>query len=112
MNGDVFVTYVERVLGPELRAGQVVIMDNLGAHLRTEVRALIEAQGAVLVFLPPYSPDLNPIEMMFSKLKAETRRLEARTRTTASDAIHCAVHAVRPSDCAGWFKHCRYPQWL
>lgn len=110
VNGDVFVTYVEHILAPELRPGQVVVMDNLGAHLRAEVRVLIEARGAELVFLPPYSPDLNPIELMFSKLKAVTRRLGERTKAGVIEAIGVALKAVQPSDCQGWFEHARSPQ--
>lgn len=112
VNGDVFLTYVNRILVPELRAGQVVVMDNLGAHRRAAVRTSIEATGAQLVFLPPYSPDLSPIELMFSKVKSQTRRLEARSKTTVSEAIRVALEAVRPKDCAGWFQHCLFPQCL
>ena len=112
VNGDVFLTYVNRILVPELRAGQVVVMDNLGAHRCSAVRTSIEATGAQLVFLPPYSPDLSPIELMFSKVKSQTRRLEARSKTTVSEAIRVALEAVRPKDCAGWFQHCLFPQCL
>lgn len=112
VNADVFLTYVNRVLVPELRAGQVVVMDNLGAHPREVVRTSIEATGAELVFLPPYSPDLSPIELMFSKVKTQTRRVEARTKTTVSEAIRVALESVRPEDCTGWFQHCLSPQYL
>ena len=104
VNGDVFVTYVREVLVPVLRPGQVVVLDNLGAHLRPTVRELVEATGALLVYLPPYSPDLNPIESMFSKLKAALRALAARTRQGVLDALHQALDAVTPSDAQGWFQ--------
>ena len=76
------------------------------------MRTSIEAAGAELVFLPPYSPDLSPIELMFSKVKTQTRRVEARTKTTVSEAIRVALEAVRPEDCTGWFQHCLSPQYL
>lgn len=105
VNGTVFVTYVREVLVPVLRPGQVVVLDNLGAHLRPKVRELVEATGALLVYLPPYSPDLNPIESMFSKLKAALRALAARTREGVLEALRQALDAVTPSDAQGWFQH-------
>ncbi|WP_344870074.1 IS630 family transposase [Deinococcus aetherius] len=105
VNGNVFVTYVQQVLVPVLRPGQVVVLDNLGAHLRPKVRALVEATGALLVYLPPYSPDLNPIEFMFSKLKAAMRTLAARTSEGVLDALRQALDTVTPSDAHGWFQH-------
>ncbi|MBZ9749785.1 IS630 family transposase [Deinococcus sp. HMF7604] len=105
VNGHVFVTYVREVLVPVLRPGQLVVLDNLGAHLRPEVRELVEAAGALLVYLPPYSPDLNPIESMFSKLKAALRALAARTRDGVLEALRLALDAVTPSDAQGWFQH-------
>lgn len=110
VDGAVFVTYLREVLCPRLRAGQVVVMDNLGALKRPEVTTLIEAQGAIPVYLPPYSPDLNPIELLFSKLNAAMRRLEARTRTTVLAALGHALSTVCASDTAAWFRHCRFPQ--
>lgn len=112
VDGAVFVTYVRDVLCPLLRAGQVVVMDNLGAHLRPEVVAFIEAQGAMVAYLPPYSPDLNPIELLFAKLKAAMRRLQARTRATVIAALNLALHTITPHDAAAWLRHCRLPQWL
>lgn len=107
VNGDVFVTYVQEVLVPVLCPGQVVVLDNLGAHLRPKVRELVEATGALLVYLPPYSPDLNPIEMMFSKLKAALRALAVRTRQGVLNALRQALDAVSPSDAQGWFQQVR-----
>lgn len=104
VNGNVFVTYVRDVLVPVLRPGQVVVLDNLGAHLRPKVRELVEATGALLVYLPPYSPDLNPIESMFSKLKAALRALAARTRGGVLEALRQALDAVTPPDAQGWFQ--------
>lgn len=105
VNGDVFVTYIRQVLVPVLRPGQVVVLDNLGAHLRPQVRELVEATGALLVYLPPYSPDLNPIEFLFSKLKAAMRALAARTREGVLEALRQALDMVTPSDAQGWFQH-------
>ena len=104
VNGDVFVTYIRQVLVPVLRPGQIVVLDNLGAHLRPQVRELIEATGALLVYLPPYSPVLNPIEFMFSKLKAALRALATRTREGVLNALRQALDTVTPSDAQGWFQ--------
>jgi len=104
VNGDVFVAYIRQVLVPVLRPGQVIVLDNLGAHLRPQVRELIESTGALLVYLPPYSPDLNPIEFMFSKLKAALRALAARTQEGVLDALRLALDTVTPSDAQGWFQ--------
>jgi transposase len=105
VDGNVFVTYVREVLVPVLRSGQVVVLDNLGAHLRPKVRELVEATGALLVYLPPYSPDLNPIEFLFSKLKAAMRALAARTREGVLEALRQALDMVTPSDAQSWFQH-------
>lgn len=87
MNGEAFLVYVEKVLVPNLTAGDIVVVDNLPAHKVEGVRAQIEAAGANLLYLPPYSPDLNPIEMAFAKLKAHLRKAAARTRDSLWDAI-------------------------
>ena len=107
-NAQIFETYIEHFLGPTLEAGQVVVMDRLSAHRTERVRQLIEARGADLVFLPSYSPDLNPIEEAFSKIKAIVRKMEARTREALVEAIAKALRAVTPEDAMGWFKHCGY----
>ena len=104
----VFETYVERVLAPTLRKGQVVVMDNLGAHRPKRIRELIEARGAELVFVPSYSPDLNPIEEAFSKIKNILRKLGARTHEALLEAMEEALSKVTPGDAAGWFNHCGY----
>ncbi len=107
-DAEVFEGYVERFLAPTLSEGQVVVMDKLGAHRTEKVRELIEARGAELVFLPSYSPDLNPIEEAFSKVKAILRKAGARTREALVEAMAEALSAVTPEDAMGWFKHCGY----
>jgi transposase len=102
-----FEAYVERLLAPSLTEGQVV-MDNLGAHRPKRIRELIEARGAELVFVPSYSPDLNPIEQAFSKIKNILRKLGARTQKTLLEAMEEALCKVTPADAAGWFGHCGY----
>jgi transposase len=104
----VFEAYVERFLAPSLRPGQVVVMDNLGAHKTGRVRELIEGQGCELWFLPSYSPDLNPIEEAFSKVKGRLRKVAARTREALVEAMGEALSAVTPRDAEGWFAHCGY----
>jgi transposase len=108
VDGDVFRVYLREVLGPRLRPGQVVVMDNLSVHKVAGVRATIEARGARLVYLPRYSPDLNPIEACWSKVKTVLRTLAARTYDALDAALTTAVAAVTPADAAGWFQHCGY----
>ena len=106
--GAVFEAYVERALLPSLRPGQVVVMDNLSAHKGGRIRELIESRGCELVYLPPYSPDLNPIEQAFSKLKGMLRQAEARTREALIEAMGAALSAVSARDATGFFRHCGY----
>ena len=108
INGDAFVAYVEQVLVPTLRRGDVVIMDNLGAHKRTEVREAIEAVGASLLFIPPYSPDMNPIEQAFAKLKAMLRTKKLRTVEALWTALGNLVGCFTPQQCANFFRHQGY----
>jgi len=103
-----FEAYVEHFLAPTLKEGQVVVLDRLGAHRTQRVTELIEARGADLVFLPSYSPDLNPIEEAFSKIKGLVRKVGARTREALVEAIELALTAVTPEDAAGWFAHAGY----
>jgi transposase len=103
-----FEAYVEHFLAPSLEEGQVVVLDNLGAHRTQRARELIEARGAELLFLPSYSPDLNPIEEAFSKIKAIVRKVGARTREALVEAIGRASAAVSSEDVAGWFAHAGY----
>ena len=107
-DAEAFELYVEHFLAPNLTEGQVVVLDKLGAHRPTRIRELIEARGAELVFLPSYSPDLNPIEEAFSKIKNILRKLGARTHQALLDAMEEALCKVTPSDAAGWFDHCGY----
>lgn len=107
-DSELFEAYVERFLAPTLSAGQVVVLDGLGAHRTAKVRELVEARGADLVFLPPYSPDLNPIEEAFSKVKGIVRKVGARTRGALDEAMGEALKAVTAEDTAGWFRHCGY----
>jgi transposase len=104
-----FEAYVEHVLAPTLRPGQIVVMDDLRQHQGARTRALIEARGAELLFLPAYSPDLNPIEEAFSKLKALLRKAAARTHEALVAAIWAGLRAISASDARGYFVHCGYP---
>ena len=108
MDGQGFLTYVENMLVPSLSEGDIVVMDNLPAHKVDGVRQLIEAANAKLIYLPPYSPDLNPIEMAFAKLKALLRKAAARTRDTLWDEIGDALNAFTPQECANYFRHAGY----
>jgi transposase len=105
----VLEAYVGRVLVPTLRPGQVVILDNLNAHKGEGVRKLIEAAGCRLLFLPAYSPDFNPIELAFAKVKARLRRTAARTVDALVAAIGEALDAVTAADARGFFAHCGFP---
>ena len=108
VNRDAFEVYVERVLAPELGPGDVVIMDNLSSHKGPRVRALIEAAGASLCYLPPYSPDFNPIEQAFSKLKALLRKAAERTVGGLWSTIGRLVDLFAPDECARYFEHAGY----
>jgi transposase len=105
---EVFDTYVEHFLVPALRPGQLVVMDNLGAHRPKRVRELIEGKGCELVYLPPYSPDLNPIEEAFSKVKDILRKIGARGKEALVEAMGRALGAVSTEDVRGFFTHCGY----
>ncbi len=104
-----FEVYVEQILAPTLRPGQIVVLDNLSAHKGDRVRALVEARGCQIWFLPPYSPDLSPIEEAFSKLKSLLRRAGARSREALEAAIADALDQISPADARGYFIHCGYP---
>jgi transposase len=107
-NGTVFQTYLEEVLCPTLKRGQVVVMDNLSAHKGERVRELIEGRGCDLIYLPPYSPDFNPIEQAFSKLKGYLREACARSQKTLMEVIGAALRKITISDALGFFEHCGY----
>ena len=104
----VFETYLERVLAPSLRPGRVVVMDNLSAHKGGRVKEIVEGRGCEVLYLPPYSPDLNPIEQAFSKVKGSVRKAEARTREALIGAMGRALDAVTAKDARGFFGHCGY----
>ena len=107
-NTEIFRAYVAEILVPTLRVGDIVVMDNLSAHKNAATIALIEGAGAKAVFLPPYSPDLNPIEMMWSKVKSILRKLEPREPESLFKAIGRALSKVTAKDAMGWFAHCGY----
>lgn len=104
----VFRAYAARVLAPTLRPGDVVVMDNLGAHKVAGIEDAITERGAELIYLPPYSPDYSPIESCWSKLKTKLRSLKARTRAELDEAIRRAMNTISNSDSRGWFGHCGY----
>jgi transposase len=107
-DGDVFTAYVEQVLGPTLSPGDVVVMDNLSAHKVAGIRELIEARGAQLLYLPPYSPDLNPIEKAWSKFKQFLRAAKTRSKEALDQAITDAFKTITADNAAAWFRHCGY----
>ena len=104
----VFEAYVEKVLAPSLRRGQIVVLDNLSAHKSERARKLVKGRGCQLLFLPPYSPDFNPIEEAFSKIKGLVRKAQARTRQTLIEALGVAISAVNARDARGFFEHSGY----
>ena len=108
LNGNIFQVYVTQMLAPTLRPGDIVVMDNLSSHKVSGIVETIEAVGASVLFLPPYSPDLNPIELMWSKIKAILRKLKVRAKELLDDAIAFAFNAVSASDISGWFRHDGY----
>jgi len=108
INGESFLAYVRQVLAPTLRPGDVVIIDNLGSHKSKAVRTAIRAAGARLLFLPPYSPDLNPIEQVFAKLKAALRKAQERTATQVITRIGALLPTFPPDECANYFTNSGY----
>ena len=108
-NTQVLVTYLNEVLCPALRPGQIVVLDNLAAHKNAAVKEKIAAAGCRLLFLPAYSPDFNPIEHAFSKLKSFLRKAKARTQETLEAAIAAGLATITAQDARGWFRHCQFP---
>lgn len=108
VDAESFAVYVERVLLPALQGGEIVVLDNLACHKHPRIRELIESVGAEVWYLPPYSPDFNPIEEMWSKIKQILRSLAARTFEGLIEAIGIAVKQVSLQDLSGWFIHCGY----
>ena len=107
-DNEIFYQYVVRVLVPELRPGDIVVLDNLRSHKQQRVTDAIGAAGCRLEYLPPYSPDLNPIEKMWSKVKAILRKLAARTSEALDEAIRMALESITPTDAMGWLASCGY----
>lgn len=108
MDGPAFQQYVQHVLVPSLRPNQIVVLDNLAVHKQAAVRAAIRAAGCLLVYLPSYSPDFNPIELAFSKIKAYLRRVSAHTQEGLEAAIARAIDLVTPADARAYFRHCGF----
>ena len=107
-DSEVFLAYLEQVLCPRLKPGDVVVMDNLSSHKVAGVRELIEAAGADLLYLPPYSPDFNPIEQCWSKLKQALRSAKARSVHALQQAVAEAIPTISPNNAQAWFRHCGY----
>jgi transposase len=105
---EVFDAYVERVLRPTIKAGDVLVLDNLTAHRASRVETVAQECGARVIWLSPYSPDFSPIEMMWSKIKTAMRSAKARTREELERALKAALKLITESDCLGWFTHCGY----
>ncbi len=108
MDNPTFLAYVEQVLAPTLEPGDVVVLDNLAPHKQPEVRAAVEARGARLQFLPPYSPDFNPIELAFAKLKAFLRAARPRNFDQVVELIAIALDLFSPAECRNFMRHCGY----
>jgi transposase len=108
VNAATFAGYVEECLVPVLEPGDILIIDNLPAHKSVRITEAVEGAGCKLVYLPPYSPDFNPIENMWSKVKASLRKTAARTFDAVVEAVNVALHAITPEDCEGYFDHCGY----
>lgn len=108
VNGEIFLAYVKQILVPTLRPGDVVVMDNLSSHKVAGVREAIEAAGASVEYLPPYSPDLNPIENAFSKFKALLRKFGERTVDALWERIGSLIDLFTPNECRNYFRHCGY----
>lgn len=108
MNGNAFLAYVEQVLVPTLKPNDIVVLDNLSAHKVPGIREAIEAAGAKLLYLPPYSPDFNPIEQLFAKLKALLRKAAERSVESLWNRIACLLDAFLPDECANYFRNSGY----
>jgi transposase len=108
VNADVFEAFVAQVLAPQLQRGDVVVMDNLSSHRRVRTRELIQARGAEVLYLPPYSPDLNPIENVFAKVKQRLRTLSCRTLETLWTAMQSVLDGITTTDATNCFRHCGY----
>jgi len=103
-----FALYISRILGPRLRRGDVLVLDNLRVHHLTGLREWLAGRGVEVLFLPPYSPDFTPVEQAWSKLKAALRQAQARAQHTLQEALQTAIHWITPADARHWFHHCGY----
>jgi len=108
LNGEMFRGYVKECLAPTLKEGDVVIMDNLSSHKVEGLEEIVTKKGARIEYLPPYSPDLNPVENMWSKIKSQLRKMKKRCKETLFEAVGESLRAVTSQDAAGWFLHCGY----
>lgn len=104
----VFNAYCEQVLRPTLKAGDIIVLDNLGAHRASQIEEIAKECGARVIWLPPYSPDFSPIELMWSKVKAYLKKVKARTQQELEKAIALSLKTITKSDCLNWFRHCGY----
>ena len=104
----VFNAYCEQVLRPTLKIGEVIVLDNLGVHRASRIEEIADSCGARVIWLPPYSPDFSPIELMWAKVKAYLKKVKARTQTELEKAIAAALETITESDCLNWFRHCGY----
>ena len=108
MNGEMFIGYMKNCLVPTLKEGDVVIMDNLSSHKVKGIEEIVKERGASIEYLPPYSPDLNPVENMWSKVKAHLRHVKERCKEALIEAVGAALRTVSDQDARGWFEHCGY----
>ena len=109
-NGQIFTAFIEKELVPKLKSKHVVIMDNVSFHKVSAIVPLISSTGATVLYLPPYSPEFNPIEMMWSKIKTILKKIKPRTKAEFKRAMKLAFESIKKSDLLGWFKHCGYNQ--
>lgn len=110
LDGELFIAYLKKFLVPTLSKSDIVVMDNLSSHKVVEVKEIIESSGATVLYLPPYSPDLNPIELMWSKVKSYLRKIKARTMDILFESIADSLRLITKTDIKGWFKHSGYSE--
>jgi transposase len=108
LDGEMFEEYVRKCLTPTLKEGDIVVMDNLSSHKREGLREIVEEVGARIEYLPAYSPDFNPVENMWSKLKSQLRKVKERSKDVLFEAVGEALEMITPQDAEGWFRHCGY----
>jgi transposase len=108
LNGEIFEEYVRKCLAPTLKEGDIVVMDNLSSHKRESLKEIVEKRGAKIEYLPAYSPDFNPVENMWSKLKNQLCKVKERSKDALFEAVGAALEMITPQDAEGWFKFCGY----